>query len=243
MTEAKRNRPVRLGRRYAVAAAAVLSLLVTPVFADLFSSYAVNGRGNDGKSYDGTVNVTPAEQVYRLEFCCDKFKGLGIEYQDFLAFAYVSDSNHDSGDLNIYRRAGNAWIGVFSDYTDNGLGAEVLSNNGQTPALPNLSRAKSRKPVGKYRISGTNPNGSTYTGEVEIKSWSDAFEVARKIGSDETSGTAVGFDGALVINVGKDNSRVPIGVLGLFVPEGDGFIGVWVRAGTQRMGAERWARE
>ena len=91
--------------------------------------------------------------------------------------------------------------------------------------------------------AGTNPNGSTYTGEVEIKSWSDAFDVARKIGSDETSCTAVGFDGALVINVGKDNSRVPIGVLGLFVPEGDGFVGVWVRAGTQRMGAERWARE
>jgi len=241
MTEAGRNRTMRLGRRYALAAAAVLPLLVTPVFADLFSSYAVNGRGNDGKSYDGTVNVAPAGQVYRLDYCCEKYSGLAVEYQDFLAIAYVTPDK-GSGDLNIYRRAGDAWAGAFSDYTDSGLGNEVLYNN-KAPDLPNLSRAKSRKPVGKYRISGTNPNGSTYSGEVEIKPWADAFDIARKIGNDETSGTAVTFDGALVINVGKDDNRALIGVLGLFVPDGNGFVGVWARAGSQQLGAERWVRE
>jgi len=232
---------MRRGRSYALAVAAVLPLLVTPVSADLFSSYAVSGLGNDGASYDGTVNVSPAGQVYRLDYCCEKYNGLAVEYQGFLGIAYFTPDK-DGGDLNIYRRAGDAWVGAFCDYTDNGLGTEVLYNN-KAPDLPNVSRAKSRKPVGKYRISGTNPNGSTYAGEVQIKPWADAFDIARKIGNDETSGTAVTFDGALVVNVGKGDNRAPVGVLGLFVPDGNGFVGVWAKAGSQQLGAERWVRE
>jgi hypothetical protein len=156
----------------------------------------------------------------------------------------VAGGADGSGDLNIWKRAGDAWIGVFSDYSDAGLGAEVMYNN-NAPDLPDTSRGKSRKPVGKYRISGTNPNGSTYTGEVEIKAWADAFDVLRTIGDEFTSGTAVGFDGAIVMNVtkGDDPPRQKIGVVGLFVPEGNGFVGVWARAGSQQMGAERWVRE
>jgi hypothetical protein len=226
--------------KIAVAAAAMLAVLVTPVSANLFSSYDVGGRSTDGASYTATVNFTPAGQIYRLVFCCDKFKGLAIEYQDFLASAYISDN--EGGDLNIYRRAGDAWIGVFSDYSDRGLGAEVLYNN-DAPDLPDLSWAKLRNPAGKYRLSGTNPNGATYTGEVEIKPWADAFDVLRTIDNEEISGTAVTFDGAIVTNVSRDDARAPIGVLGLFVPEGNGFVGVWAEAGGQRMGAERWVRE
>jgi hypothetical protein len=232
---------VRFGRKYALAAAAALVLLVTQAFANLFSSYAVNGRSGDGSSYDGTVNITPAGQIYRLEFCCEKYKGLAIEYNDFLAIAYVGDKG--GGDLNIYKRAGDAWIGAFSDYTDSGLGTEVLYNN-KLLDLPDPGRAKSRKPLGKYRISGTNPNRSTYDGEVEIKPWSDAFDVFRTVDNEQTNGTAITFDGAIVMNVGRsDAPREAIGIVGLFVPEGNSFIGVWVRAGSQQMGAERWVRE
>jgi hypothetical protein len=68
-------------------------------------------------------------------------------------------------------------------------------------------------------------------------------DVDRTIDNEETTGTAVTFEGAIVINVSKDEYRAPIGVLGLFAPEGSAFIGVWAKAGSQRMGAERWVRE
>jgi hypothetical protein len=224
----------------ALAAAVALAVLATPVCANLFSNYDVSGRGSDGSTYSGVVDIKPAGQTYRLDFCCAQFGGLGIEYQDFLAIAYFSKDN--GGDLNIYKRAGGAWLGVFSDYGEGHLGAEVLYS-GDAPDLPDIKRGKSRKPAGMYRISGTNPNGSTYTGDVEVKPWVDAFDIVRKAGSEELTGTAVTFDGALVINVSKDDNRGPIGVLGLFVPDGNGFVGVWARAGSQQLGAERWVRE
>jgi hypothetical protein len=226
----------------ALAVAVLVAVLATPVCADLFSSYAVKGRGNDGSSYDGTVKITPVGQTYRLDFCCDKATGLAVENQDFLAAAYSFDNGN--GDLNIWRRAGDAWVGVFSDYSDGSLGAEVMSDNDVSVQL-DASRGRSRKPVGAYRMSGTNPDGSTYTGEVEITAWGDAFDVTRKTGDVQWSGTAVTFDGAIAINVtqGDDTPRAAVGVVGLFVPEGNGFLGLWAKKGSDRMGAERWVRK
>jgi hypothetical protein len=228
------------GRRSktALAAAVTLAVLAVPVSADLFSSYDVSGRGGDGSSYTGNVKITPAGQTYRLDYCCVQFDGLAIEYRDFLAIAYFSKDN--GGDLNIYKRAADAWIGVFSDYGDGNLGAEVLYNGSTPPDVPNPPRAG--KLAGKYQISGTNPDGSTYTGEAEVSDWADKFDVDRKIGNNELSGTAVGLDGAFAMNVNKSDNRAQIGVLGLFVPEANGFVGVWVAARGQRLGAERWVR-
>jgi len=219
--------------------AATLAMLVTPVFADLVSTYAVSGHNTNGSSYTGKITFTPAGQVYRVDYCCDKQNGFAIEYQNFLAIAEVGG---DGGNLVIYQRAGNAWIGVFSQYGDDPLGAEVLYN-GSAPGLPDPGRASSGNAAGKYRISGTNPNGSAYSGEVEVTRSGTFFDVDRTIGDDETTGTAIVFNGAIAMNVGKEDGRAPLGVLGLFVPEGNGFIGVWAKAGSQQLGAERWVRE
>jgi hypothetical protein len=42
---------------------------------------------------------------------------------------------------------------------------------------------------------------------------------------------------------GANKSRAKIGIVGLFVPEGNGCIGIWTKAGSQRIGAERWVRK
>ena len=225
-------------RKYGHAVAMMLVVLATP---ELFSSYAVSGRMTNGTLYTGTLKVTPSGQIYKLDYCCDKLKGLAVEFRDFLTAAYIGDDGN--GDLNIYQRSGDNWIGAYSDYGDGHLGAEVLSN-GDAPALPD-PRRRSGNPAGKYRISGTNPNGSTYTGEVEIKRWTDGFDVDRTIGSDETTGTGVSFNGAIAINIDRadQTGRAPIGIVGLFVPESNGFVGVWVKSGSDRLGAERWVRQ
>jgi hypothetical protein len=225
-----------------VMAATALVLLAEPGFGALNSSYDVSGRQNDGTAYTGTVKIAASGQVYRLDYCCERQFGVAIEYQDFLAVSYTNENDKNKGDLNLYRRTDNGWIGAYTDYTDGGLSVEVLSNKGDTPDVPDLRRARSRKPIGKYRMSGTNPNGSTYTGEVEIGASADAFDVSRKIGRDEASGTAITFDGALAINV-NGGDQPSTAVVGLFVPEGNGFMGVWTKGGGQRLGAERWARE
>jgi len=221
----------------------MLVALVTPAFADLFSSYSVTGRNNDGDSYDGTITFKPTGQVYQLDYCCDKETGLAVEYKNFLVVAYYI-TNNGTGSLNVYQRAGDAWVGIYSDYGDGRLDPEVYYN-GNAPNLPDPNRAQSGNPAGKYRISGTNPDGSNYTGEVEITPWNKAFDIDRTIGKNETTGTGVSFNGALGINIsGADQTgRAPIGVVGLFVPDGNGFLGVWVSSGSDKLGAERWVRE
>ena len=225
-------------------ATAMVLLLAPPAFADLVSRYAVAGRNSNGTSYTGTIAFKPAGQVYHLDFTGGdggKFSGLAIEYKNFLALAVIASDR--SGNLAIYKRAGDAWIGLFSDYEEHNLGTEAFYNE-NAPDLPDPKQPKSGRPAGMYVISGTNPDGSTYRGEGEVTPWSAAFDVRRTIGKEETTGTAVAFDGALAMNVAQEgDTRAKIGVLGLLIPDGNGFLGVWSRPGSQRLGAERWVRK
>jgi hypothetical protein len=225
--------------------AAVLAALVTPGSADLVSRYSVKGRNIDGSSYTTAVTFKAVGQVYQLVAYGPPLQmtGLAIEYRGFLANAQINSDG--GGYLCLYRAAdNNSWAGVFSDYDGGRLGVEVLYD-GDTPDLPNANRSKSGNPAGQYRIAGTNPDGSTYTGEAEIKPWLTVFDVDRTIGNEETTGTAISFDGAFAMNVsaGDETSRATIGVIGLFVPEEKGFIGIWAEEGSQRIGAERWVRK
>ena len=114
-------------QKIVLGAAAALIGLAAPAFAVLVSSYAVSGRNGDGSTYTAEVKFTPADQIYRVDSEDDagtKMSGLVIEYQNFLALAEAKDND---GYLAIYKRADDAWLGVFSDYSDDhSLGAEVF---------------------------------------------------------------------------------------------------------------------
>jgi hypothetical protein len=235
---------IRAGKRMRNIAlsAAVMIALVAPLSADVVSRYSVKGHLN-GTAYSSVVTFKATGQVYQLtRYDQPQMTGLAIEYRDFLASAQIDRDG--AGNLSLYRAAENAWVGVLSDYSGGSLGVEVLYD-GDAPNLPNANRGKSGNLAGKYRIAGTNPDGSTYTGEAEITPWDAAFDVDRTIGDEETTGTAISFYGAFAMNlpIGADVSRAIIGVIGLFVPEGNGFIGIWTKAGSQRIGAERWVRK
>ena len=85
---------------------------------------------------------------------------------------------------------------------------------------------------GQFQASWSAPKVGAYLTEVT------AQRVDRTTGKEGMTGTAVGFDGAFVLNVSNSDGRAPIGVLGLFIPDGNGFLGVWAKAGTDRLGAE-----
>src|ERR1700730_4360438 len=227
-------------RMFVGAAALMLMALIMPVFADVASSYSVTGLNDDGSSYSGDISFTATGQIYRVSFTSDDdLKGIAIEYKDYLVIA--ERGGDGGGDLGIYKRSGDAWIGVFSEYDEGNLGAEVL-HNGVGPELPKPEHVRFGDPTGEYIISGTNPDGSTYTGEVEVTRWGDAFDVDRTIGDEETTGTAVAFGNAFAMNVteGDDTPRAAFGVVGIFLKDGNGLLGVWAKPGSQKIGAERW---
>ncbi len=230
-------------RKIGLAAFMLLAVLSAPVLADLSLRYTISGRNADGSTYTGVIRFAADGQVYRLEEASgdSKWTGLAIENRTFLALAYIDDDG--SGALGLYKRSGDSWIGAYTGYGDDPLGLEVLYN-GKAPDLPNVNRANSGKIAGKYRIAGTNPDRSTYTGEVEVTSGKHFFDIDRTAGKESLSGTLFGFDDAFAFNINDDSKRrEPIGVVALFVSDGNGFLGVWARRGSQKLGAERWVRK
>jgi hypothetical protein len=152
-------------RKVVIAAAVILVMLATPGLADLTSHYSISGHFGDSDYY-GAIDFKPAGQVYHSVNINgdDKTPGLAIEYRDFLGLAQID--NNGNGNLAIYHRQDDSWVGTFTDY-DKGLGFEVLFGRG-LPGLPDAGRAKFGKLAGKYLLSGRNPDGSTYSGEAEI---------------------------------------------------------------------------
>ena len=221
----------------------MFALLAVPSLADLAASYSVKGTNSDGSTYTGTAKITAAGQVYHLDFVAgdgSKLSGVVLQYQNFLALAEI-DNNGD-GDLALYQQAGDGWAGIFTGYGDNDLAAEVMYIN-NAAGLPDPSQSKPDQIAGTYLLSGTNPDGSTYTGEVELTVDTGTLDVDRTIGSEELTGTAIAFGGAFAMNISTDDNAATIGVVGLFIPQNGGFLGVWAKAGSQKLGAERWVRK
>lgn len=231
-------------RKIGLAAAVLLVVLSAPVLANLSSRYTISGRIGNDPTYSGVIRFTANGQVYRLEEASgdNKWTGVAFENGNFLALASINGEGN--GFLALYKRSGASWVGAFTNYgNDDPLGVEVFYN-GNAPGFPDASRANSGKLAGKYRIKGTNPDRSTYAGEVEVTSGKRFFDINRTAGKEELSGTLLGYEGAFVFNVNNDSQkRVPIGVVALFVPDGNGFLGVWAKVGSQKLGAERWVRE
>ena len=237
-------------RRIFAAAVTASIFLIAPAFGELASRYSVAGiNRDDGSTYVGVTTFTPAGQTYRVAYqnpgSGQGSNGYAIEYKDFLALAMKD--NDGGGYLEILARVGDILTGVWTRYGDDGklTGGDIFHQGGNAPVNVNFADATSDDPTGDYAISGTNPDGSTYTGSVKIERWGDCFNVTRKIGDEKTTGTAVAFKGGLVMNisVGDDTPREAFGVLGVFVKEGDGRLGIWAKAGNQKIGAERWVRK
>ena len=222
----------------------LVALAASPGLADLSARYSVAGRNTDGEDYTGTAAFAASGQIYHADFtdgAGSQTSGVAVEYENFLGLAVIARDG--SGNLALYRRVDGGWAGIFTGYDGGDLAAEVLYN-AHKPALAN-PKSKPAPVAGTYSIAGTNPDGSTYAGEVEITAGDGIFDVDRNIGKEETTGTAIVFNGALAMNVtvGDKTPRQKIGVVGVFVPGDNGFIGVWNKAGNDQLGAERWVRK
>ncbi len=115
----------------------------------------------------------------------------------------------------------------------------ILTND--APALADLIHTASAftNPAGHYLISGTNPDGTTYTGDVVVEPAGGEYQVSWTAAGRKSVGTAVPYLDFLAVSLRRENDlRVA-----LLMQEGEGRVGVWVRDGEQQMGSERWARQ
>ncbi|MDY8110516.1 hypothetical protein U0C82_15345 [Fulvimarina sp. 2208YS6-2-32] len=95
-------------------------------------------------------------------------------------------------------------------------------------------------PSGVYAVSGYNPDGSSYEGEVLVSRVGDTFALSYTIGDDTFTGTALGDDEVLAVGYTSGNDDVGVA---LMVESENGFEGVWTFLGSKTMAVETWTAQ
>ena len=101
-----------------------------------------------------------------------------------------------------------------------------------------LSTAALADPVGRYSVRGTNPNGSSYSGEVRVSRTGDTYRVVWDIGNQTYTGTGIGNDDFIAVSY-RAGSQTGIALYGR---KSNGvWEGVWTYAGGREIGTDRWS--
>jgi hypothetical protein len=95
-------------------------------------------------------------------------------------------------------------------------------------------------PVGRYRVTGTNPGGgSSYHGTVTVDRTGDTYRVVWVVGGTRYIGTGIGTREGLAVSYRSGNSTG----LALYGADGGNWEGVWTYAGGRDIGTEVWKRQ
>jgi|HubBroStandDraft_6_1064221.scaffolds.fasta_scaffold190322_2 hypothetical protein len=136
-------------------------------------------------------------------------------------------------DLYLYIQKGDDAIGVWTNQNDKDFRTEVLYRK-SPPAL-----AKETPPpediLGHYLISGSNPDATTYTGEVIVERDGKVLKVTKVAAGKHAVGLGLVFMNYLAVDYYGDS-------LAVYGPEQQGRIGVWTKWGSDKVGTERWVR-
>jgi len=181
-------------------------------------TYHAAGKTPDGKAYEGDVAIAPLGHVKAVLWRLDSgaaYKGIGLETGTVFGVAYGNDKPFG---LVIYKVAGGRLDGRWSLAVENGkgVGREVL----QGPAGLN----------GSYDITtGENPNGTAYTGRVEIRPKGDTYILQWFTPSASAVGIGVLVNGVLAVAYGQEPG---FGIVA-YQQQGDHLQGLWSGAPGQ----------
>jgi len=129
------------------------------------------------------------------------------------------------------------WEGPFANISGNDFGAErwAITDDGSLPANPIPSSADL---AGRYVMSGSNPDGSTYSGHATVKRAGKVLQVVSVVNDDQRIGIGIGYRDGLAVAFDDKAGKL----LQVFKIDGDGLIGFWANDGAEQMGSERWVR-
>jgi hypothetical protein len=185
--------------------------------------YKAAGKTPAGKTYDGDVEIAPLGKVLAVLWRLgtgDAYKGIGLESGSVFGVAYSIDRPFG---LVIYRIKGGELDGRWSLAAENGaaIGREILQG-----------------PVGLdgvYKIAqGENPNGTAYTGTVEIKPNGKTYTLRWFTPEPAEVGTGILMDRMLVVAYGRDPG---FGVVA-YHRDGDLLRGLWAATLATDLGSE-----
>ena len=146
-------------------------------------------------------------------------------------------SQSDFHGLSLLAEFDDCWAGPFANISGIDLGTErwAITDDGAMPTEPIPSDADF---VDRYVMSGSNPDGSTYSGHVTVKHAGNALQVVSVVNDDQRIGIGIGYGEALAVVFDDNAGRL----LQVFEADDDGLNGFWANEGDEKMGSERWVR-
>jgi hypothetical protein len=229
---------VGINMRVLLAVAAILAIGVSAAAAGdpvgRYTSYWIDSKTGRGQS---TAVVRQIGSTYRIEWGDGGGDGTGFGVLNGDLIAVIVTQGDSFHGLSLLGEENDGWEGPFANISGSDFGAErwAITDDGSLPASPIRSSADL---AGRYVMSGSNPDGSTYSGHATVKRAGKVLQVVSAVNDDQRIGIGIGYrDGLAVVFDDKAGK-----LLQVFKVDGDGLIGFWANDGDEQMGSERWVR-
>jgi hypothetical protein len=160
---------------------------------DFAGTYEVAGDG-----YTATLSISKAGKGYHLKWIMadgSLHYGKGLVLDDVLG-AFYSTPDGSSAGVVAYKKSADGITGLWTP-----AGGEELSYE-KTSGAATL-RASSRDIEGEYAITGTNPGGGSYEGQLSILATDETW-AARWLTGGEVYGTGLSIGNVLVLAYGNE---------------------------------------
>jgi hypothetical protein len=95
-------------------------------------------------------------------------------------------------------------------------------------------------PSGSYQVKGTELDGTSYQGDLEIAKVGDVYELTYTFDDGTVQkGSAIGDDEFLAYGYG-DNEELGVGLMSA---KDSSWEGIWTKVGANKMSTETWTRK
>ena len=193
---------------------------------DLAGTYAVNGAGVDGKTYQGEVVVTKRDAVYQMSWKvgAENYDGVAVQSGNTLAATFTTGTDGRGCGAIIYKiNADDSLDGTWGEWGVNSAGTEKAVPNGELNGS-----------VGAFKVSGTNEDGSPYQGKLTVtKGGNDVYQFAWDTGT-KFIGTGVKRGDHLAAGWGAKQCGFII-----YEVKGETLEGKWGVPGSTALGTEK----
>jgi len=172
-----------------------------------------------GEGYTATLTVTQTGEGYHLVWDVDdgtRFYGKGLVVNDVLGVVFARSDGSGSG-VVAYKKLNGEMSGLWAS-----AGGETLS--GEKAKSAAALRASSLDLEGTYAVTGTNPNGSNYGGELSLIGTGETWAAKWVTGGVEVYGTGLVVDNVAVLGYGNEAG---VGVA-VYEATTSGLDGIWM---------------
>ncbi len=189
---------------------------------DINGDYSVIGTNENGSPYKGSLEVIKQGDVYQFRWDAGKqYDGVGVSNGNVIAVAFTEGSNGKGCGVVSYQVLENGSLnGYWAYWGVNEMGTEQAT------------RTSGSGLAGDYNVTGKNPNGTGYRGQLSVSPQAAGYKFAW---SNNSSGFGI-----------RQGNNVSVGIGGprcAFVayeikPNGE-LDGVWGGYGSDKTGMEK----